>query len=104
MKSQMFDWCEKRKQFKPIESLTKEEDKTMSNKNSETYELVRKNGKIDKIRFNGKRGEILNHINEGKSNEEIQELGYSKHTIAVVRWQAGKVGLLNEVVVNDSVA
>lgn len=88
-----FEWNKNLRQFKP-KGFKQEKEKFMSNENVETYELTRKNGRVDTIRFTGKRGQILEHIKAGLSNEEIQEKGFSKHTVSVVRWQAGKVGIL----------
>lgn len=65
-------------------------------KNSQKYTLTRKNGRVDSVTFTGKRGEILELVQSGKSNEDIIAAGFNKGTVAIVRWQAKKVGLFND--------
>lgn len=58
-----------------------------------TYQLTRKNGRVDKVTFTGKRGEILELVKAGKSNDEIVAAGFNKGTTSIVRWQAKRLGL-----------
>lgn len=96
-----FEWNDDEKQFKPIgwkpQLITQKGDRIMSDTQKsevKVYELTRKGGRVDKIRFTGKREQILNMMKEGKSNEEIVAAGFSKNTVLVVRWQGKTLGIL----------
>lgn len=52
------------------------------------------NGKEKKVRFTGKRGEILELWKQGSNLNQILEKGYNKGTAQVVLNQAKKLGLV----------
>lgn len=58
------------------------------------YSLTRKGGRVDTVTFSGKRGQILELVQSGKSNDEVVAAGFNKGTVSIVRWQAKKLGLL----------
>lgn len=59
------------------------------------YSLARKGGRVDSVTFTGKRGQILELVQAGKSNDEIVAAGFNKGTVSIVRWQAKKLGLVS---------
>lgn len=97
-----YEWVDSLKQFKPIgwknQPKTQMGERTMTEATNKTevqvYELTRKSGRVDKIRFTGKREQILNLMKEGKSNDDVVAAGFSKNTVLVVRWQGKTLGIL----------
>jgi hypothetical protein len=59
------------------------------------YLLKDRCGRIHKVRFTGKRAEILFLLRSGKSKSEIIVAGYNPSTLDGVAWEAKRLGLLN---------
>jgi len=61
---------------------------------SQEFTMTNAKGTEIKVRFSGKRAEILGLLKDGKTKDEIVAEGFNKSTVNVVNNQAKKLALL----------